>query len=588
MHTLIRKQPRIFQLCVFCLLFLCKSQPVLAQVNDKTIPIALKPSTIKVTEKKLFTLKSEYRNSSGVENIKEVQIYITKAFASVETKLRAKYNHQTKQLFIMNYSWASWIEVGAPGSQSAVVQRHATLDSLKTKVYEKDSKTLVVEWAIIFNSSEYWNEDYLVYLAHADGFTWPSDWKQLGSLTFSTAPTTGALIPPNLTTPLNKEIIIRTGYSDQDGTDDLLYAQILIGKNPGGKNALRALYNHRAGKMYVSSLGGGAWVGGFEPGSDNIIDLPHVSLNCKRSKVIKKTEEILEVQWAITFKSLEDFGGVNNVYFAVGDYASPFIGWDLKGDVNVNSKPSVEDFLVKPEVYNIKDKIDFSTTITDADQVEDIKFVELYVRKRGARFRALYNNFTGEFAIYKSDYSGWHGGCSSVEDAVLEQSHAILDCSRSKVEKEGNDLRVTWVVKLLSDSFVGRNAVYVAVTDTVYGFNGWRRKTILNIEEELIPFNAAQLSLNVESGLKMYSGNAIPLQAHLENQYLEGIQYQFVINDDVVRDFSNEATFQWTPNAIGLHTIEVIAARGLEEITHNIEVYVLRQPISPTLERPHL
>jgi hypothetical protein len=102
-------------------------------------------------------------------------------------------------------------------------------------------------------------------------------------------------------------------------------------------------YNQDTNLLYLRNDAGTSWLGGFAPGSANIIQNSYASLDCSKTTV-SPLNTILTVNWNITLKST--FTGAKFEYLYVKDDLNEFAGWTQKGSLTIQqgcSTPVVTD-----------------------------------------------------------------------------------------------------------------------------------------------------------------------------------------------------------------------------------------------------
>ena len=161
------------------------------------------------------------------------------------------------------------------------------------------------------------------------------------SIAYTKFPSIKRVSPSSGSTLPNREINFTTTFSDDDGWNDIYYVLLLFNTSINGKNCFYGYYNLKGNKLYLRRDDGLIWLGGFSPGSNNIIENSYVKLNCAKTTV-SGSGTTLTINWSITFK--DKFIGVKNIYLYVKDNFGGYDknssnGWVKKGDFCIFGEP---------------------------------------------------------------------------------------------------------------------------------------------------------------------------------------------------------------------------------------------------------
>ncbi len=158
-------------------------------------------------------------------------------------------------------------------------------------------------------------------------------------LTFSCAfaatnqlPAVISIYPTSGTSAVNQQTIFIGTYSDPDGYQNIKYVYLLVTVSVSGNNCFYGYYNRQTNKLYLRDDANSLWVGGFTPGSNNVIENSYVKLNCKDT-IVSGSSNNLSVQWAVVFKPT--FTGAKNTYLYAKDNSNAISGWVQKGNWSV-------------------------------------------------------------------------------------------------------------------------------------------------------------------------------------------------------------------------------------------------------------
>jgi hypothetical protein len=133
----------------------------------------------------------------------------------------------------------------------------------------------------------------------------------------NTLPWPYLLSSPTATARANQETTISMSVVDTDGRDDIVNAHIFVNNTFNTKNCFYGYYDKAANKLYLRNDANTAWLGGFSPGSANIIENSYCSLNCANTTVTNSNGNTIIINWRITFKPA--FTGRKNIYLRCQD-----------------------------------------------------------------------------------------------------------------------------------------------------------------------------------------------------------------------------------------------------------------------------
>lgn len=148
------------------------------------------------------------------------------------------------------------------------------------------------------------------------------------SFAYAASPTVGTISPSSGTANQNQTVLFTATYLDLDGWQNIQYADIIINTSTSVSNCLYAYYDQNTNKIYLRNDANTAWLGGFAPGSNNIIENSYAKINCL-SCLATGSGTILTVKWQVTFK--DKFAGAKNTYLYVKDDAGAYTAWTKKG-----------------------------------------------------------------------------------------------------------------------------------------------------------------------------------------------------------------------------------------------------------------
>jgi len=412
-----------------------------------------------------------YIDADGWQNILYVHLLINKVIDG-RNCFYGYYNQNSNLLYIRDDANANWLGGFIPGSANAIENSYVKLDCSKTTV-SGTGTTLTVNWNVTFKSSFMGSKNSYLYVKDQSGAN--TGWVQKGTWTIADSPPTVGTITPSSGTSLpNQAVSFTTTYTDPDGYKDILYAHLLINNAINGANSFYAYYNPYSNLLYIRNDANTIWLGGYAPGSANIIENSYIKLDCSKSTV-SGSGTTLTITWNITFKPT--FIGAKNTYLYVKDNSLANTGWIQKGTWTINTPPQVGTITPASGSSSVDTPVNFTTTYTDPNGWQDILYVHLLINNAidGRNcFYGYYNQNTNLLYIRDDTNANWLGGFAPGSANTIENSYAKLDCSKSTISGSGTTLTVNWNITFKST--VGTKNTYLYVKDDFLAFNGWVQK----------------------------------------------------------------------------------------------------------------
>ncbi len=140
-----------------------------------------------------------------------------------------------------------------------------------------------------------------------------------------TGPVNVGVTPNNGGGAAGTPVTFTTVQSDANGAADISQSQFIVNTTIGSPYLARCYYNGT--NLYLMS-DAGTFVGGFTPGSANVISNSQVSLNCAGTTVVR-SGNTLTIQWNLTFNA--SYTGTKNLFLYAKDNTNQIAGWDNLG-----------------------------------------------------------------------------------------------------------------------------------------------------------------------------------------------------------------------------------------------------------------
>ncbi|MCM8782285.1 MAG: hypothetical protein NC828_04475, partial [Candidatus Omnitrophica bacterium] len=118
----------------------------------------------------------------------------------------------------------------------------------------------------------YSGKTYNTYLKVKDDTGTVAAWAKKGTYTINQAPQLEAITPSLGTGWANGPQVFTTTYIDPDGWQKIQLVYFLMNTSITKTNCLYAYYNQNSNKLYLRDNNNSSWLGGYAPGSSNIIE----------------------------------------------------------------------------------------------------------------------------------------------------------------------------------------------------------------------------------------------------------------------------------------------------------------------------
>lgn len=190
---------------------------------------------------------------------------------------------------------------------------------------------MTVVWNITFKPA-FSGKAYNTYLKAVDDSGSIAAWAKKGTYTVNRAPGAGVISPSSGTVNTDTMLTFGATYIDEDNWQNIQYVYLLINISTAKTNCFYGYYDQNANKLYLRNDANTAWLGGFAPGTANVIENSYAKLHCDQTSVTG-AGTTMTVSWAITFKST--FVGAKKSYLYVNDDVGANSGYVQKGTITV-------------------------------------------------------------------------------------------------------------------------------------------------------------------------------------------------------------------------------------------------------------
>lgn len=344
-----------------------------------------------------------------------------------------------------------------------------------------------------------------------------------------------------------RTITFKAVYSDPDGWKDIQSVSFLINYQPDAKDCVYLYYDRKANKLFLRNDPGTAWLGGFAPGANKVIQNSYVRLDCAKTTV-SGFKATLAISWPLIFNAGFARKETRNIYLSVKDAAGAEDPWAQKGTrlVGINTKPHPSELSPAEGSGRCNEPVLFRTHFMDYNGWQDIQSGCLLInteRSGKNSFYACYDQNKDVFYLRNDADSKWLGYYQAGSQNIIENSYARLDCSRSGATGSDQTLIIYWGITF-KEGFAGEKPknCYVFVTDDSNLSNAWFNMGAFKLNLGQPP---AIASISPAEDTVFLANAAIDIQVAASDPAGSALEYQFSINGQIRRPWSASNSFIW-------------------------------------------
>jgi len=279
---------------------------------------------------KTVTFSASYVDADGWQDIQEAY-FLVNTFVKFSDCVYLYYDRKANKLYLRNDTGATWLGGLAPGAKKKIENSYVRLDCSKTTVSASGS-ILTVNWCLIFNAAFAHSSVKNLYLSVRDASGLSSPWVQKGTwlVGVNKEPAAVAIDPADGSSVAGQEVNFSTTYIDPNTWQDIQDAGFLVSTGTSMKNSFAAYYRQNQNRLYLRDDTDTKWLGGFLPGSDNIIENSFVQLDCANTSVSGESKA-LTVNWSVVFKESFVSAEPRLMSILAKDDSNKSSGWVKKG-----------------------------------------------------------------------------------------------------------------------------------------------------------------------------------------------------------------------------------------------------------------
>ncbi|MEI8350502.1 MAG: fibronectin type III domain-containing protein, partial [Candidatus Omnitrophota bacterium] len=241
------------------------------------------------------------------------------------------YYKDTNKLVLYDDSGTTQI-AGTPGSSAVLENSYVRIDCSQSQV-TYSGNTLTVKWCVYFRNP--FAGDKKVWIQAKDTLNAYSGWVEKANIRINAGPTVDSVTPNSGNFDVDAQTTFTTVVSDRNGANDIGLVDLFFGTtNDWMQSKYHAYYSSSQNKLYMKQ-DNTPDIGGFAPGSSNIIQTSYGKLYCAATTVVKSGNSVT-INWRASFS--EAMGGPKNIYIRAQDTNDVWKQSQM-GTITVNAPP---------------------------------------------------------------------------------------------------------------------------------------------------------------------------------------------------------------------------------------------------------
>ncbi|MHB1458938.1 MAG: hypothetical protein ACYC0V_18670, partial [Armatimonadota bacterium] len=264
-------------------------------VNTSLIPDS---GSIIVDEKVVLT--SVYTDHLGADNIKTCYLLINTSLSNSAGYLF--YDAVKNKLYLRPSDSTTLIGGYTPG-KTQVIDNGFIILNCRTTTILKVGNTLTINWNVTFKSN-FADSLCSAWMRVTNKAGLADPWKQMGSFSMlpNPSPVNVSLTPNSGALEIDSPITLSSVYSDPAGYDNIKNCYMMVNTGSTTSGSGYFFYDPVKNKLYLRQPDSSIMIGGFAPGSTNVIDNGCIILYCKDTTV-QKVDNHMTINWSIALKS---------------------------------------------------------------------------------------------------------------------------------------------------------------------------------------------------------------------------------------------------------------------------------------------
>ena len=399
---------------------------------------------------RLFT--AVYSDPKGNANISQAMLQLNTSTSGLNG-LRCYYAAASNLLFFLNETGTGYSGGFAPGSNNVISNSRGSLDCSQTTV-TRSGNDITVAWSVKATTALSGlrlncflfvrNKDNLI-----DNFEAFGNWLITGNV----APVNVSLSPANTTANLGVPQDLTTVYSDANGAQSL--SQLLLRVGTPFNDCFQGFYDQLSDKLYLLNDSATTYIGGFAPGSNNVIISQHGTLDCANT-VVTRSGNVITIKWRVAITYQPWTGTKQNVWMYARDRGNLQAPFAIKGSWTVGGNAAPLNVSITPDtiVSPLNSQQIVSARYQDSNGANNLSQVILRMGTvLSTGLQAYYDVQANRLYLANDAGTGYIGGFAPGSNNIISNSRGKLDCSKTSTNFAGFDLFMNWSITLSSPSY---------------------------------------------------------------------------------------------------------------------------------------
>ena len=275
------------------------------------------------------------------------------------------------------------------------------------------------------------------------------------------APVNASLTPNTETIAIDLKTTLISVYWDAAGYNNIRSCYLMFNTGTTTSGAGYFFYDPVRNKLYLRMPDESTMIGGYAPGSANVINNGKIVLYCANTSV-EKTGNSLTIKWCIALKSYFN-GNTCTASMQVTSKTGLSDQVEQMGFYNTQPNPAPMNLSLTPITGTYMANMQFmlEAVYWDPSGFSNIRSCYLMLNSGTATSGAgyyFYDPAKNKLYLRKPDEAVMIGGYAPGAPDLIYNGKVYLSCDRTTVVKEGNTITINWAVSATS-YFIGSPCV---------------------------------------------------------------------------------------------------------------------------------
>lgn len=423
-------------------------------------------------------LTAQYEDPEGADTLAGAYMLLNNVLSGANA-VYLWYDCKADRIFLRDSANKTWLGGSTPGSDVVVENNLCKLRCIDTVVRHEADK-LTVDWSLeLKRLIAPWTPQGWLYVVDSEGRS--DGWEQMATFTvneMNSAPANVSLAPTDSVLFTSARTALAASYSDSDGASDLAGAYLLLSTDFVGAGGVYLWYDANTNAMKLGDDSGKAWLGGYAPGSDRVIENAAVKVHCADSTATPGGDALV-VKWSVELKGLLQGKNVRAWMYTVDDRGL-HDGWEEVATYTVLSGAFASPRNVGVHPATAPLVIGSDTTLTasydDPNGNTDISGAYLLLNDSLSGVAGVYLWYDGASnRLWMRDDKNtvWLGGFAPGSPNTIVNGRCVVYCAHTTVTRSGPALVVNWSVALGSAAAKNDLTAWMYCIDSTGRSDGW-------------------------------------------------------------------------------------------------------------------